>query len=188
MNERMDLSLREADGPNPPDLLKQLLNEVLEQLNDGVDSAGRWWKGKAEAEIAKAAEIKARVIQALSTIDQDRERLRQERESSERRAIQEGIQAEHAHQQRMYELRTQRLKDAIDSICRLKELGVQIEIQIIDNLVAQFTDAAEKQTKRKRRTPRPTKSIQAEELEARALPGSHKLIDIHLTGPTSSDS
>lgn len=141
-NEKLDIVVRQADGPNPPQLLKELIGAINELIPDAGHAGGRWLWGKGEAEVAKAAEIKANVLQKIAEIEQDRQRLINERDQSLRESERLGQRAELAHQEKMYELRTQRLKEAVESIVRLRDLGAEVDLKIVNHLAKELLAAA----------------------------------------------
>ena len=140
-NERLDIAIREGDGSNPPKLLMELVDAINALIPDAGQAAGTWFRGKAEAEVAKAAEIKATVLQKVAEIEHDRHRLIHEREQSNREAENTGKAALFAHEQKMHELRTRRLVEAAQCITRLRELGAEIDIRVINSFSKELLNA-----------------------------------------------
>lgn len=143
-NERLDIAVREADGSNPPNLLRELVDAINEIIPDAGHGARSWIRGKGDAEVAKAAEIKANVLQKIAEIEHDRQRLVNERDRAQAEAERLGKQAQFEHEQKMYALQTQRLKDAAESIVRLRESGDEVELKVV-NLFAKELLAAAKE-------------------------------------------
>jgi hypothetical protein len=141
-NERLAIVVREADGPNPPQLLKELVDAINALIPNAADGAGSWVRGWGQAKVAKAAEIKANVLQKVAEIEQDRVRLIHERDQSLRESEHLGQQARFAHEQKMYELRTQRLSEAVACIVRLRELGAEVELKVVNHLAKELLAAA----------------------------------------------
>jgi hypothetical protein len=131
MAECHDIILREADGPSPPDILGDLVQKVHELFTPAADGAGKWLQGKGEAELAKAAEIKSRVMTAIAGSENDRLKLLQEREASLQGHKNESDRDRMAHEERMYQLRTERLTAIVDRLYKLRELGVEVDMALI---------------------------------------------------------
>lgn len=141
-NERLDVVVRPADGPNPPNLLRDLVDEINRLIPDAGEAAGSWLRGKGQAEVAKAAEIKANALQKIAQIEQDRQRLINERDQASAAAGLAGRQAQYEHERTMYSLRTQRLKESFESIIRLRELGAEVDLKIVNHLAKEILKAA----------------------------------------------
>jgi hypothetical protein len=132
MSERHDISLYPASTPNPPDLLRDILQAVEAFISPATDGAINWVKGKGDAEIAKAAEIKAKVVAAFAAIDNERQRLILERDRDQM-----------AHREKMFALKTERLKSMIERINTLEQHGAQIDIKIKRVLLKLAEDSLE---------------------------------------------
>jgi hypothetical protein len=103
----------------------------VEELFPAVtDAAGKFVRGKGEAELAKAAAIKARAISAIVRLEYESRRLIQEREAEERAAENQRIQDEMTHNERLYRLKTERLKAVVDSLEKLRVLGAEVNIDV----------------------------------------------------------
>lgn len=122
MDERHKINLQEAGGNNPPEILDKLKNTVEELFDESVYAGSNYLQGKGNQEIAKATEIKAKAISYIGNLDLERQRLLTERDKIMRE-----------DKQKMYELKTQRLQEVVNSLLRLKELGANIDINIIAN-------------------------------------------------------
>jgi hypothetical protein len=120
MEERHQIRLREATSGSPSDLLDRIKDAIDELFDCSVSAAGGYVKGKSEQELAKAAEIKAKAFSQLANLDLERQRLLAERD----RLLRED-------RQKMYELKTQRLEAIVNSLVRLKELGVEVQIEVV---------------------------------------------------------
>ncbi|MBP0022310.1 MAG: hypothetical protein J7647_32735 [Cyanobacteria bacterium SBLK] len=127
--ERHEIVLLEAGSNNPPDLLDRIKSAVDELFDDGVSAAGGYVKGKGEQELAKAAEIKTKAFAHLANLELERERLLTERDKVSRE-----------DKQKMYELKTQRLDAVMGSLIKLKELGVEIQLEVIVNRLLSAMD------------------------------------------------
>lgn len=120
MNDRHEIRLREATSGSPPDLLDRIKDAIDELFDCSVSAAGGYVKGKSDQELAKAAEIKAQAFSHLANLDLERQRLLTERD----RLLRED-------RQKMYELKTQRLEAIVNTLVRLQEMGVQVQIEVL---------------------------------------------------------
>lgn len=156
MSERHDIVLREATGPSPTppalitelrDIIKDVFPETVEDL---ARSGTRWWKGKSEQEIAKAMEIRASAMEKLGRLEIERQKLLNEREESLGKAQTEQKRDEQAYKLRMFELKTQRLKELVDALKVIKEMGIKlsaptvrmIETALIETARIDVTDSS----------------------------------------------
>ena len=147
MNTRNDITLREGDGPNPPDLLEQLKTELESLLFTGTKSGRRWLFGKSEQEVAKAVEIKTRVIAEIAKIQNDCQRLRDERDAAAAGTKNEQHKNDQHHKARMYELETERFKakadallKAVEALKQMRDMGIEVDFQIVSNLLLPRSD------------------------------------------------
>lgn len=124
MDERQRIRMSQLPGGLPN--LHQIRAAIETLCDSGVAGADDYVRGRGAQESAKAAEIKAKALAALADLDLERQRLIDERD----KAIDE-------HQQKMYELRTQRLKEVVNSLVRLKELGVSVDLEVVANTLIQ---------------------------------------------------
>lgn len=127
-----EITLREAEPGNPSELLDRIKDAIDELFDCGVSSAGDYVKGKSSQEVAKASEIKAKAFAHLANLDLERQRLISERD----KALAED-------RQKMYELKTQRLQAVVNSLIKLKQMGVEIQIDVIDACVSQLIRSVE---------------------------------------------
>ena len=130
MAEQHDIAITEADGPNPPDLLKYIVEQVEKLVPGASNSAGLFVRGKGETEIAKAAEIRARVITAIGQLEHERQRLVHERDVAIRAAENEHARDQMAHEEKMFELKTQRLKAVVQALEQLAALGIDVTLEV----------------------------------------------------------
>jgi hypothetical protein len=97
-----------------------------------------------EQEVAKAAEIRASALEKLGRLELERQKLIQERDAALREDLNEQARVEMAHKQRMYELRTQRLREVVEALKALKDLGVTLNArtrkQVGDLLIGSLRD------------------------------------------------
>lgn len=128
MADRHDITLREAEGEGPPDWLEEVKRAVGELFAESETAAKKFVRGKGEQEVAKAMEIKARVFTALGNLDLERHRLIEDRDRAIRSDEKELAMAAMEHRAKMYELKTQRLKELVEAAKALKELGVRINL------------------------------------------------------------
>lgn len=140
-DERADISLRPADPSDSSELLREIVEQLKTELPASVSSGGKWLKGKADQEWARAYQIKAQVLEAIGRMDVERERLLQERKVADQRVLTDGrnsaLEEEKvrlAHTERMYELRTQRMqamKDVVECVLKLREAGLEVDLQVV---------------------------------------------------------
>ena len=128
MSDRHDIAFREATepGPNPPGLIAELRDLVMDLFPVTATSGVRYLVGKGEQEIAKAAEIRASALEKLGRLELERQKLVQERDAALRDDLNEQVRDEMNHEQKMYELKTQRLRDVVECLKHLKEMGVTL--------------------------------------------------------------
>lgn len=144
--DRHDITVSEATGPedNPPGLLLGIGDLIKELFPDVVGSGMDYINGKGAAEVAKAAEIRASAIEKLGRMELDRQRQVQERDAALRSESRQSDQDRMAHEQRMYELKTQRLQSVVESMGKLKDLGVTLSVkqrkEVADLLIGSIQD------------------------------------------------
>lgn len=110
-------------------MLEQLKDSIEELFECGLIGATNYVQGRGQQESAKAAEIKAKALAQLGTLELERQRLVDERD----KAIAE-------HKQTMYELRTQRLKEVVDSLVRLRDMGVPVQLELVAQVLMQSAE------------------------------------------------
>ena len=141
MDERHDILLRQVEktevvaGPSTPDLLRDLVRAVDELFTPAADGAGKWLLGKGEAELAKAAEIKARVVTTIASIDHERQKLLQERQAAIKAREVERRRDQQAYLKQMYELRTARVMAVVDRLIKLREMGIEVELKAVTGVL-----------------------------------------------------
>ena len=141
--ERHDVVIRQAEGPNPPDLLQQIREDIKDSLAELVPiagkTAGKYVGAKGEEAVARVQEIKARIHENISKVELERQRLIQQRD-----------EASNAHEERMEELKIQRLhertealRQSVDCIVKLKASGVVVSLKVIRKVQKTMTDLTE---------------------------------------------
>jgi hypothetical protein len=127
MSEDHNIVLREGEGDNPPDLLKQMLTELAAEIALGLPEAAssgrRYLAGKAEQQTARAQFIRAAAAAKIAEVQLQRDRLIEERE----KALRE-------HEVRVYEAATERIRALADAgkfIQALRDIGVEIDLDIL---------------------------------------------------------
>lgn len=123
--DRHRIRMRQIPG-SPPDLLDKLMESIEELFDCGVSGATNYVQGRGEQESAKASEIKAKALAQLGGLELERRKLIDERD----KAIAEDRRL-------MYELRTQRLKEVVDSLIRLKEMSVSVNLEVVVGMLVQ---------------------------------------------------
>lgn len=139
MSERHDIVLRQhEDGPNPPDLLREMVEEIKKLGPTTIKAGGKYVKSKAEQEAVKVQEIKARVFEKIGKLEVERQRLIKERDEADRKAELELQREEHEHERAVHQLELQEFKEkaqalraVVDCIVRLKEKGIEVDIKLI---------------------------------------------------------
>lgn len=138
MSERHDIILRQHDGPNPPDLLQQLIEDVKKLVPESTKSAHKWLRAKGDKEVAKVQEIKASVYEKITKLEEDRKRQIQLRDEALRAAELEEKREEHEHKRAMLEfehkqriLRIEALREAVECIRKLRKCGIEIDVKLI---------------------------------------------------------
>jgi hypothetical protein len=135
--ERYDVIVRPAPGPNPPDLLQQIVADIKDSLAELTPIAGKavgkYVGAKGEEAVARVQEIRARICESLGKLEIERQRLVQDRDK-----------ALDSHAEKMMELKTQRLreksqafKEIVDCLVRLKEKGIRIDMKVIKKKITE---------------------------------------------------
>lgn len=147
MSDRHEIALRETIGPtpNPPGLLAELRDLVVEFFPDAAESGSRWFRGKSEQEIAKAIEIRASALEKLGRLELERQKLLRERDEALLKAQSEQDRDRTAHQQKMYELRTERLKAVVEALRIVKETGARLSARTMTKVADLLLDALERE-------------------------------------------
>ena len=143
MRDRHDIILRQyEDGPNPPDLLQQIVDDIKKLVPETGKSARKWMRAKGDQELAKVQEIKVRVYEKIGQLEIERQRLIQQREEAERKAELELQREKDKHELSVRELeikwfkeRANALREVVHCIVMLKELGIEVDINVIKKAV-----------------------------------------------------
>jgi hypothetical protein len=149
MSERHDIVLREASGaePNPPGLiseLRDLVREVFpETVEDMAQSGAGWLRGKSQQEIAKAMEIRATAMEKLGKLEIERLKLIKERDEVLQKSVTEQKRDDLAHKQKMFELKTERLKAVVEALKVIKEMDIKLTVQTTRRIQAALADVAD---------------------------------------------
>lgn len=144
MDESHDIILRQADdGPNPPYLLQQILDDVKELFPTATKAAGNILRGKGQQEVLKAQEIKARIVERVGQLEIERQRLIYEREEAERKAQLQQQRDRNTHAERLIELEIERHREKTESLEKiimcvksLQEIGVEINMEIVSKALS----------------------------------------------------
>jgi len=131
MSERNDIILREEGGDGEGKILRELKQAVDQLFPTAIDSTRKWIKGKSEQEVAKVAEIKSKVYAQIGKMENERIKLIQDRDIAIKNAEITEKDNLRKHQREMYDLRTKRMKEVIDSILCLKNIGAEIDLEVI---------------------------------------------------------
>ena len=134
-----DIVLRQAEGL---DVLQELLQDVRKLMPTAAESAGNYLKGKGIQEIAKAQDIYANVAQKIGQLELERQRLVAERNQALRKAELEEDHnkrkislkreiAKKKHEERMFELKNQRLHEIVETLKACRDSGIEVDIQLI---------------------------------------------------------
>lgn len=147
--ERLDTALRQAVSGDPPNILQDLVKQIRELVPSAGESGVNWLKGKGAQELAKAEEIRARVLALVGPMELERLRLIQERDAANAAGNRARSDERNRHKERMHELETQRLAAVADSqkkkaealqmavlaIKALGEMGVSVEVGLVAALL-----------------------------------------------------
>ena len=140
MTERYDIGLHQhEDGTNPPDLLRQIIQDVKKLVPETGRSARKWMRAKGDQELAKVQEIKARVYEKIGQLEIERQRLIQQRDEAmlkaelERERQQDEYDRSLREQEiHLFKKKTQALREVVDCIIRLRENGIEVDIELIE--------------------------------------------------------
>lgn len=139
MTECHEIILREHDdGPNPPDLLQQIVDDIKKLVPESTEAGRKWLRGWGEQELARAQEIKAKVYEKIAQVEIEREKLIQQRDDGYRKAQLELRKQDQDHERSLHELeiarlkeQTQALKEVVDCIVKLRGLGIEVDLKVI---------------------------------------------------------
>ena len=138
MNERHDITLRPAEGENPPDLLRQIVEDVKKLVPEGGKTARKWVRAKGNEAEARVREIQARVYKEIAELDIERQRLIQDRDEAWQKAELEAQRDKNAYEARLKELELQRfhekvqaLHEVVDCIVKLRDRGIEINLKVV---------------------------------------------------------
>lgn len=139
MTERHDIILGPVeDGPNPPDLLKQIVEDVKKLVPEGGQTARKWVRAKGDEAEARVREIQARVYKEIAELDMERQKLVQQRNEAEERANIELLKHRDDRKLRERQLRieqqrqrTEALHEVVAAIVGLEERGIHISMEVI---------------------------------------------------------
>jgi hypothetical protein len=133
------------------DLIRDVFPETVEDL---AHSGAGWLRGKSQQEIAKAMEIRASAMEKLGKLEIERLKLIKERDEAESKEETQRHRDDQAHEQRMFELRTERLKAVaaakaeqlkavVEALRVLKDLDVRVRARVASRLQSVLADIAE---------------------------------------------
>jgi len=143
MNERHDITLREAEGPNPPNLLEEIVREIKNLVPSGADAAGSYIKGKGQQQLARAQEIQSKVYEKIGQLEIERQRLIQERDDAiHKDDIQQG-RDRMEHKEHMYALKTERFEVVVACLEYLQDIGVTVEPEVIKKALSDLVKGDE---------------------------------------------
>ncbi len=131
-----DIVLRQAEGP---DVLQEMLSDVKRLMPTVTESAGNFLKGKGYQEIAKAQDIYANIAQKIGQLELERRRLIEERDDAIRKVQLEEERdkretklkrdiAKKEHEERMFDLKNQRLHELGEILKALNDCGIDIDL------------------------------------------------------------
>ena len=143
MADRSDIVLRQEQPAGPPGILDQLKRSVEELFSPAVDGAANYVRGKGEAEVAKAAEIRAKVYTDIAQLDHEREKLINERDVAIRASVNEQERDRMAHAEKMYALKTERLLHVVESLKKLRDMEVGVELKVMKKVATILVETIE---------------------------------------------
>jgi len=133
--ERHDVTLHPAEGPNPPDLLQQIVEDIKNDLKELVPIAGKalgkYVGAKGEEAIARVQEIRARIYENIGKLEIERQRLVKERDEAWQKYELEAQRDRNTHDEKLREMKSQGLCDVVDCIVKLKERGMAVDMKVI---------------------------------------------------------
>lgn len=134
-NGNSEIKLREDFDKNAPEVnsnpeaTKKVTDDVMKEAKEIYDyakeSAKNYFGGQSKKQFALNAEVMAGVKRELAGIEQDNERLRQERDKEE-----------NIHNEEMYKAQTARLREVKEILQQLAELGVEIDSATVKKMLA----------------------------------------------------
>jgi len=142
MNEKGVIRLREATGnkPNPEGLLQAIVDEVKDLGVVASSSGKKWLRAKADQESIRIKEIQSRILQGIAQLDIERQKILQEYHLERQRLAS-------SHEEQMIKLDIERerekrraIKDSIKVIKSLREMGIDIDLRIIQGNVSGLFD------------------------------------------------
>ncbi|MEN6424003.1 MAG: hypothetical protein ABFE13_01470 [Phycisphaerales bacterium] len=150
MTERHDIILRPADGENPPDLLKQIVEDVKKLVPTGGKALRKYVEAKGEEAEARVGEIKARIYQNIGQLELERQRLIEQRDEAKEKVKRQARRDRDARKAKAKELeiqllheRMQALREVVDCIVKLRELGIEIDLKLVEKVQEALTRVVE---------------------------------------------
>lgn len=130
--------LQFEEESNPPDLLRQIVEDIKKLVPESGEAARNWLRGKSKQELAKVQEIQARVYEKIGQLEIERQREIRQREEAHRRAELEWQREQHNHERSLRELeiqqfreRTRALREIVDCLVKLRQLGIEFDLKVI---------------------------------------------------------
>jgi hypothetical protein len=140
-HECLEITVRAAEGSNPPRSIYNLWG-MLSSAWELLEAGRQFVLGKGYKEAAKARYIEAKAQREIQTIELERERMVLKRQQAADEAKQKGIEEEHRHEERMAAIKAERINEAIESIAKLKGMGVDVEVSLLNKLATQLVESA----------------------------------------------
>lgn len=138
MTKRCEIILCPINENDAPRLLVEILDEVKRFLLPSTMVALCSAEGEDRNEVAEAQEIEAKICEKIGHLKNERQRLIQQREEAVRNVELEQGHDKKAHKEHTEKLETQRLREKaqslrefVDSIKTLHELGVEIDVDVV---------------------------------------------------------
>ncbi len=138
MTQRHDIVLRPAEGDDSPDLLREMLQDIKKLVPVASKSARKWITAKGSEAEARVREIQMRVYKEIAELDIQRQALIQSRDEAWQEAERQAQRDKSAHEINMVKLECQRYRErmqavrqVVDCIVTLRELGVEIDLALI---------------------------------------------------------
>jgi len=133
--ERHEVTLCPAEGQNPPDVLQQMIEDIKDSLVGLVPIAGKavgkYVGAKGEEAVARVQEIKARIYENVAKQEIERQRLVKERDGARQKYELEARRDENAHDEKLREMQSQKLRDVVDCIAKLSDCGIHVDMKVI---------------------------------------------------------
>jgi hypothetical protein len=130
--EELILAVKEARPNNP----------AIDRIAATLLGAG-WSKATSQQEIAKARKIRDLAMEKLSRLEIERLELIRERDEIVEKAVTERKRDELVHKEKMFALKTERLKAVVEALKVIKEMDIKLTVRTMKKIEAVFANLAD---------------------------------------------